>query len=164
MTLPFSLHHESLGWLHFFARSAREARRPSAMGVSIRSPRSGVWSQGATDGSPKFPAIPLCLRPALRPRTDLHTRPYSVSVSSPIFCTSRTPTINISWLNHTASALTVYASCRPLGRRRKTRFRRLASLSGWAFPCPLSSYGEFRLSRGIPSPRAYLGASRIVRG
>src|SRR5688572_6437094 len=32
----------------------------------------------------------------------------------------------LSKLNHTAFALAVYASCRPLGRRRKTRFRWLA--------------------------------------
>ena len=52
----------------------------------------------------------------------------------------------LSELNHTAFALAVYASCRPLGRRRKTRFRWLANLSGWTFSCPLSSFGEFPLS------------------
>jgi len=37
------------------------------------------------------------------------------------------PIIKISELDHTASALPVYASCRPLDRLRKTRYRRVAS-------------------------------------
>lgn len=32
------------------------------------------------------------------------------------------------------------------------------NLVGWAFPCPLSSFGEFPLCR-FPSPRTYLGAT-----
>ena len=37
----------------------------------------------------------------------------------------------ISMLNHTASALAVYASCRHLWRLRKTRFRGWPTFSGW---------------------------------
>ena len=33
--------------------------------------------------------------------------------------------------------------------------------SGWAFPCPLSSFGEFH-TFALPSPRASLGASRVA--
>ena len=79
-------------------------------------------------GSPKFPANPSCICPALRLRPGLHARLSSgASVLPPHIKTSKAPAIHaLSKLNHTAFALAVYASCRPLGRRRKTRFRWLA--------------------------------------
>jgi hypothetical protein len=50
--------------------------------------------------------------------------------TAPVNLTTKAPTFMIiSWLNRTALALAVYASCRPFERLRKTRFR------GWlAFP------------------------------
>ena len=109
-------------------------------------------------GSPKFPANPSCICPALRPRPGLHARRLRRFGFAPVSKTTKAPTTTaLSELNPTAFALAVYASCRPLGRRRKTRFRWLANLSGWAFSYPLSSFGEFLLR--FLSPRTYLGAT-----
>jgi len=66
----------------------------------------------------------------------------------------------LSRLYHTASVMAVYASCRPLGRLRKTRFRWRISLSGWVFPSPQSSFGEFH-TFALPSPRTSLGAKQF---
>ena len=72
--------------------------------------------------------------------------------------TSKVPTTRLlSWLNPTARTLTVGASCRSVGRRRKTRFRWFADLAGWALPYPLSVAGESPLR--FPSPRALPGAT-----
>ena len=85
---------------------------------------SGICPKDAF-GSPKFPANPSCIRPALRLRPGLHARHLNgASVLPPHITKSRTPEISLlTQLNHTAFALAVYASCRPHGRRRKTRFR-----------------------------------------
>ena len=78
-------------------------------------------------GSPKFPANPSCICPVLRLRPDLHarlSRRFGVVLAQQ---EGEDPSdSSLSKLNHTAFALAVYASCRPLGRRRKTRFRWLA--------------------------------------
>src|SRR5208283_1110727 len=58
--------------------------------------------------------ILVCLRPALRPRQDRLDRPYDEVGAAPAVTKTRTPTTKISGLNHTALALAVYASSRPL--------------------------------------------------
>ena len=50
----------------------------------------------------------------------------------------------ISELNRTASTLAVYASCRPLGRRRKTRFGWWLAFAGGS-SLPQGSDKEFQL-------------------
>jgi len=77
-------------------------------------------------GSPKFPANPSCICPVLRLRPGLYarlSRRFGVVLAQQ---DGEDPSDALSKLNHTAFALAVYASCRPLGRRRKTRFRWLA--------------------------------------
>lgn len=64
----------------------------------------------------------------------------------------------LSKLNHTAFALAVYASCRPLGRRRKTRFRWLAKPFRVGFPMP-TEFVRRVSSLCVLSPRTYLGAT-----
>lgn len=77
---------------------------------------------------------------------------HGTSVLSPMKRTRRTSaTLLLSELYHTASALAVYASCRHYWRRRKTRFRGLASLSRVGLQHPLSSFRKFQPS-GFPFP------------
>ena len=106
--------------------------------VSRRSKRPGVvdryhpWSgcvPKVPHGPPRFPENPTMPSPC----SQIPARPRRLALNGapvlpPITPTSRTPaTYTISGLNHTASAFTVYASCRPHGRRRKTRFRVVAN-------------------------------------
>jgi len=91
------------------------------------SPSAPVFSPKDAFGSPKFPANPSCICPALRPRPDLRARllrRFGVVLAQQEGEGSNHT--SLSGLNPTAFALAVYASCRPLGRRRKTRFRWLA--------------------------------------
>ena len=118
---------------------------PRALGLTphLRSPGGEVRHPGArvlftgptplrslvprTRGPPKFPANPSCICPALRPRSGLHARRLRRFGVVPAQPDGEDPGETlISWLNHTAFALAVYASCRPHGRLRKTRFRRFA--------------------------------------
>jgi len=90
---------------------------------------SGVCPKDAC-GSPMFPGNPLCSCRALRPRSDLGALPLTALRCGPRRSDSEGSNyIRISRLNHTASALAVYASCRHCWRLRKTRFRMVASLS-----------------------------------
>jgi len=83
-------------------------------------------------GSPKFPgnpSVPLpCSQTPAEPRCLASLRHLGVA---PRMTTRKASAIlDLSELNHTASALTVYASCRHYGRRRKTRFRWGPALPG----------------------------------
>jgi hypothetical protein len=77
----------------------------------------------------------MCLCPALRPRSRLHARPVAARRYCPPSHESEDPRplCHFSGLYHTASALAVYASCRPRGRLRKTRFGAVANLSPVGF-------------------------------
>ena len=63
-----------------------------------------------TSGSPTFLGNPLCLCPALRPRQDRRTWPIRYADAAPAMSTTKAPALQLSRLNHTASALAVYAS------------------------------------------------------
>ena len=137
-----------LGSISNFRSSSRGNRRANARVLFDRChPLLPVLCPKDAFGSPKFPANPSCICPVLRLRPGLHarlSRRFSVVLAQQ---EGEDPgDSSLSKLNRTAFALAVYASCRPLGRRRKTRFRWLANLSGWAFSYPLSSFGEFLLS------------------
>ena len=84
--------------------------------------------------------LPCSKTPVGPPRQALH----GVSVLPSHTGTSKAPaTLCLSKLNHTAFALAVYASCRPLGRRRKTRF-------GWfAKPCPMGFFIPIEFVRRV---------------
>jgi hypothetical protein len=157
---PFvALRRNTSGRFPAFARRHGEITAPTPgcclTGVTLFLP---VLCPKDAFGSPKFPANPSCICPVLRLRPGLHARlwrRFGVVLAQQ---EGEDPSdTSFSKLNHTAFALAVYASCRPLGRRRKTRFRWLANLSGWAFSYPLSSFGEFLLR--FLSPRTYLGAT-----
>jgi len=62
--------------------------------------------------------------PALRPRPCPRTSHCGPRISLPLSQRRKPPGISfISWLNNTAFHLAVYASCRPLRRRCKTRLQ-----------------------------------------
>jgi len=63
-----------------------------------------------TVGPPTFLGNPLCLCPALRPRQGRRTRPFGTSARPPLNPRRRPPRLDLSRLNHMASALAVYAS------------------------------------------------------
>ncbi len=63
-----------------------------------------------TAGSPTFLGNPLCSCPALRPRQDRRIRPTRCVDAAPAMSTAKAPAWQLSRLNHTASALAVYAS------------------------------------------------------
>jgi len=107
-----------------FARHRGEIAAPTPgcclTGVTLCLP---VSSPKDAFGSPKFPANPSCICPVLRLRPGLYarlSRRFGVVLAQQ---DGEDPSDALSKLNHTAFALAVYASCRPLGRRRKTRFR-----------------------------------------
>ena len=108
-------------------------------------------------GLPCSQGTPMCLCPALRPRRTSAPSLHGASVLPPPRGQRRLRQQSISRLNHTASALAVYASCRHPWRRRKTRFR------GWpTFPGGILIPTEFRWRvLGLatrPSPWACHGA------
>ena len=144
-----------------FHSPAPGSRRLRRLGVVDRFHPFPVPVPKETYGSPKFPASPSDLCRALGPRSAPRAQVVAALRHGPRNCNCKgTHQICLSRLYHTASVIAVYASCRPRGRRRKTRFRWLTGLSGWAFPCPQSSFGEFH-TFALPSPRASLGAKQF---
>ena len=128
-----------LGLISCFARRGEEiAATPPGCCSTGLTLCSGACPKD-TFGSHKFPAIPSCIRPALRPRPSLHARLLAAFRCCPHAAKSRGPQRHhfLSWLNYTAFALAVYASCRPLGRRRKTRFGWFAKPSPMGFFIPI---------------------------
>jgi len=76
------------------------------------------------DGSHRFPGCPDVPLPcSWTPVGPNAPHRSGALVLSPLTKARRLQHECISRLDHTASVLAVYASCRPLGRRRKTRFR-----------------------------------------
>jgi len=77
---------------------------------------------------PSSQATPVCICPALRPRPGHDHQAITVTRCCPRCSDDEGPSnIIVSRLNHAASALAVYASCRHCWRLRKTRFRPVAS-------------------------------------
>ena len=121
---------------------------------------SGVLSQGHLRFSQvsceSLVHLPCSQTPVGPPRQ----ADYGVSVLPPHKRTTKAPAITgLSKLNHTAFALAVYASCRPLGRRRKTRFRWLAKPFRVGFYMPT----EFvRRVSAVASPLPGLILARLL--
>src|SRR5208283_2089350 len=101
----------------------RPSRRASLPAVQVAQPRAQgsstgpcyrFMASGDVQDLPGSWGILVCLRPALRPRQDRLDRPYDEVGAAPAVTKTRTPTTKISGLNHTALALAVYASSRPL--------------------------------------------------
>ena len=104
------------------------------------------------DGSHRFPGCPHVPLPcSWTPVGPNAPHLYGALVLSPLTKARRLQHECISRLDHTASVLAVYASCRPLGRRRKTRFRWVVSLSGWDCITHWATAGSFGLSASPPS-------------
>ena len=111
---PFSPHFVSFAWRYHSSARVSPAPRPSATaggspGVGHPVPPAGN-SSVETAGSPPFLGNPLCSCPALRPRQDRRIRPTRCVGAAPAMSTAKAPAWQLSWLNHTASALAVYAS------------------------------------------------------
>jgi hypothetical protein len=111
-------------------------------------------------GPPRFPENPAMLLPCSQipagPRRLANLRRFG---AAPVNSTTKAPATNIlSRLNHTALAFAVYASCRPFGRRRKTRFRWWLVFSGW--DCLPTEF--FRAVSAAPSPAPGLFLARGV--
>lgn len=114
-------------------RLRRDVVKPvaSVSGILRRRSRALPSSQGTL----------MCLCPDLRPRSGLRAWPITAHRCCPPCHETVDPRrfCHFSGLNRTALALAVYASCRPRGRRRKTRLRaaRLALTAGRvALPFP----------------------------
>ena len=80
---------------------------------------SWSWSPGTSgrelvSGNGRISYVPgepqLCSCPVLRPRRDRRIRPLQCAGAAPAVSTTKAPTFVLSRLNHTASALAVYAS------------------------------------------------------
>jgi hypothetical protein len=113
--------------------------------------RSGM-SPKDQDGSHRFPGCPNVPLPcSWTPVGPNAPHLDGARVLSPLTKARRLQHECISRLDHTASVLAVYASCRPLGRRRKTRFRWVVSLSGWDCITHWATAGSFGLSASPPS-------------
>jgi len=134
LPLPFSPPSVSLGfdttlrcWL--VSSSGVSAGTPKRLDSFLPAAldRGFAWRQEALPSS-HGNLVSIC--PALRPRSERSGLTVaSCSLRLPFGLTTKAPTIhNISWLNHAAFGLPVYASCRPLDRLRKTRFRQLVRL------------------------------------
>ena len=63
-----------------------------------------------TTRSPRFLDDPIRICPALRPRPSRHIRPLRYADAAPVITTTKALEIPLSRLNHTAFAVTVYAS------------------------------------------------------
>jgi hypothetical protein len=82
------------------------------------------WVLWCGTGIPCFMVSLLMVCPALRPRPCPRTSLCGPRILPPLSQRRRPTGISfISWLYNTAFHLAVYASCRLLGRRRKTRLR-----------------------------------------
>ena len=127
---------------HFRSRRRRVLRRRAwswSPGVPRRDCFRGNDRISHVPGEPK-----VCLCPALRPRRDRRVRPLRHADAAPALTTTKAPALQLSRLNHTASALAVYASKAGLPRHHA----RLASgcwpdSSGRAFH-PQGSYKGFQ--------------------
>ena len=98
-----------------------------------------------TPGSPTFLGNPNCAFALLSdPGGTERIRPLQCAGTAPVLTTTKAPTLQLSRLNHTASALAVYASqWRVTPPPRKTRFRPLAKLFRTGF-FPQGSTERFR--------------------
>ncbi len=110
---PISPHFVAFAWRYHgntrgFAPIAAECYGDGP-GVGHPVAPSGISSMETT-GSPTFLGDPLCLCPALRPRQDRRARPLRHANMAPALTTTKAPALQLSRLNHTASALAVYAS------------------------------------------------------
>ena len=96
------------GTLAFRSRHGRVLPR-RAWGWSPGSPgRDFFHGDDRISHVPGEPQLHLC--PALRPRQDRRVRPLQHADAAPALTTTKAPTLPLSGLNHTASALAVYAS------------------------------------------------------
>ena len=159
----------------FFARSGRRALaawRQEYSGFAPEALRCPAVHSAETTGSPRFLGDPLCTCPALRPRREPRARPYTASglLPSVMRTTSAPSPHEISGLNHTACAPTVYASQGGLPHHHA----RLVSGCRPALPggvgYPLGPNARFRrcschlflLAQALPGAISYLIYSVIV--
>ena len=105
---PFSFAWRYHGNTRSFAPGAAECCDVGP-GVDYPVSPAGISSMETT-GSPTFLGNPMCLCPALRPRQDRRVRPLRHADAAPALTTTKAPALQLSRLNHTASALAVYAS------------------------------------------------------
>jgi hypothetical protein len=92
-------------------RSRRSSHQTAGLGFIIPVPTAGTLHQETFRASQSSWRIHMCLCPALRPRQDRPVRPYDEVGTAPVLTTTKAPTTKkLSRLNHTALALTVYAS------------------------------------------------------
>ena len=120
---------DTLGWLSSFAPCGGIARHRKARMLLGRYHPFRRLSPRTLSGLPCSLGTPVCSCRALRPRSDLGAWLFTALRCCPRWSDDEgSNIIIISMLNHTASALAVYASCRHLWRLRKTRFRAAANL------------------------------------
>lgn len=146
-----------------FRSPSRGNRRANARGLFNRShPLLPVFCPKDAFGSPKFPANPFDLCHALGPRSapDARSRCGARMWSPRSARRRRQPVVSFEARSHGFS----HHCLRFVPSSRTTTQNSLPVAdqpSGWAFSCPLSSFGEFH-TFALPSPRASLGASRVA--
>jgi hypothetical protein len=97
-----------LGAARGFALAARRTGRSASLRLVTRYPRPGKIRG---DGRISYvPGQPSCLCPVLRPRWTRRIRPFRCAGVAPAMTKTKASTLDLSRLNHTASALAVYAS------------------------------------------------------
>ena len=119
------------------------------------------YSRWNSPGLPGSWEVLSCLCPALRPRPRLTALPFRQFGVAPDGQTTKAATITISGLNHTASALAVYASRFGFPTLARLASGRVAALTGWVSN-PLDFNGEFQsgpVAPDIPTPQALPGAT-----
>jgi hypothetical protein len=148
-----------LGLISSVCSPSRGNRRADARVLFDRShPLFPVFCPKDAVGSPKFPVNPFDLCHALRPRSAPDARSSSgVRIWSPslkqrrrrrfMSFAARSPGFSHRCLRFVPPSRTTTQNSLPVADRP----------SGWAFPCPQSSFGEFH-TFALPSPRTSLGA------
>ena len=149
----------TIPWLtSSFARRCREvaAATPGCWSTDFTLFRSSSQGRVRSSQVPCQPFVPM-------PCSQTPVGPPHLALSVFRFCPpvcrpGRPQRFILSRLNHTACALTVYASCRPLGRRRKTRFRWRAKPCRMGFYIPIELVWRVSLWRS-PLPGLFLARS-----
>ena len=112
---PVSPRFVAFAWRYHSQRSCFARTRPSAAAGGSPGVGHPVSPAGKlVSGNGRISYVPgeprLCSCPALRPRQDRRIRPLRCVGAAPAVSTTKAPAFVLSRLNHTASALAVYAS------------------------------------------------------
>ena len=174
LRLPIA-HPDALRCLRLPVPSATDFSLPSAIhgtptgqGLLLNAPLSPMRLFSNGDGrASQVPGGPLRTCPALRPRRDLHARPYGVSVRPSAFRTASAPAIRFFRGSMTRPAHPL-STLRRMDHSTTTQdsLPAAASFAGQdASSCRVPTKGFNHVSQHrIPLSQAFLDASRVAQG